>query len=105
MMASSQRSMAALALASSALVLGACLLGLGAEIAYAVPPLALAVPLLAGRFVGEERIAHAARARRRRPLRAPRHTRIAGRAASVVLPRGGRLIAFSLAVRPPPLRC
>ena len=68
----------------------------------AVPALALALPLIAGRYVGEEHLARLAAAfvvARRRAAQAlaptggrPRHR----------LPRGGRLLAFSLAVRPPP---
>jgi hypothetical protein len=59
------------------------------------------VPLLAGRYVGEERLealrGHVARPRRRvapQRSRAPRPV--------ALLPRGGRLIAEALAVRPPP---
>ena len=102
-MARDQRLMAALALLSSAVVLAACLLGAAAEIAYLAPVLVLAVPLLAGRFVGEERIARAVRARRRRPVRALGGEVGVPRRTTVALPRGGRLIAASLAVRPPPL--
>lgn len=71
---------------------------------YAAPLLIVALPLLAGRYLGEDRfvrLARSARQGRRRPARrlsAPAGARWELRA----LPRGGRLIAHSLAVRPPP---
>ncbi|MDP2712990.1 MAG: hypothetical protein Q8O56_17405 [Solirubrobacteraceae bacterium] len=87
-----------LALASLTLV------GVHSDILLAAPVLALAFPLLAGRYVGEQqlaRLAAAFRVARRRPAAVLRCT--ASRPAHR-LPRGGRLIAFSLAVRPPPAR-
>ena len=95
--------MAGLALVASAAVIATELAGAGTALAYAGPILLLLVPLLAGRYVGEERIARLARAvriRRRRP--APSAAPAAAHRVPV-LPRGGRLIAASLAVRPPPL--
>jgi len=85
-----------LALASLTLV------GVDSDVLLAAPVLVFALPLLAGRYVGEERLAGLAAAfldTRRRPAVtiAPRARRIARR-----LPRGGRLIAAALAVRPPP---
>lgn len=66
------------------------------------PTLLILVPLLSGRYVGEELIAKlVARsvARRRRP----RVTlQPAAPAPTTWRPRGTRLIAFSLAKRPPP---
>jgi hypothetical protein len=62
----------------------------------------LALPLLAGRYVGEAQLARLAAAfvaDRRRPAAVLAPT--AGGVAHC-LPRGGRLMAFSLAVRPPP---
>jgi hypothetical protein len=75
----------------------------GAEVLLASPALVLALPLLAGRYVGERgiarlasrfvvRVGRAARALSARLPRAPR----------AVLPRGGRLLAASLAERGPP---
>jgi hypothetical protein len=70
--------------------------------AYLLPALVLLLALLARRYPGERALARIAR-RRARPRRRPRaavlahHTR-----PRVSLPRGGRLIAASLAVRPPP---
>lgn len=89
---------------ASGLLLLAGLGGLEETLAYAAPLLVLLLPLFAGRFVGEERIARLAgrrhsRARRPRPLALP----VAWLRAASSVPRGGRLIARGLAVRPPPL--
>ncbi len=70
---------------------------------YAVPLLVVLLPLLAGRFVGEERLIRAAaraRGARRRPraISAPR----AWLRGVAMFPRGGLLIARAIAVRPPP---
>ena len=66
------------------------------------PLLLLLASLLAGRYVGEERIARLA-ARLRPPRRRARVARLGcGQRAGVVPPRGGRLIATSLAQRGPP---
>jgi hypothetical protein len=78
------------------------LLGVHSDVLLAAPVLVFGLPLLAGRYVGEEQLARLAavfRVARRRPAGslAPRARRRAG-----VLPRGGRLIASALAVRPPP---
>ena len=66
------------------------------------PLLLLLATLVAGRYVGEERIARlAARLRPRR--RRPRVARLGcDQPDPVVPPRGGRLIAASLAQRGPP---
>ena len=71
---------------------------------YAAPLLLIALPLIAGRYVGEERIARLARAVQRRRCRpAARLSAPAGALRALrTSPRGGRLIAHSLAVRPPP---
>jgi hypothetical protein len=66
------------------------------------PLLLLLATLVCGRYVGEERIARLA-ARVRRPARQARVARLGrGHAAGFVPPRGGRLIAASLAQRGPP---
>jgi hypothetical protein len=67
------------------------------------PLLLFLATLVAGRYVGEERIAHLA-ARWRHPAARRRRVTLLGRrpTAPVVLPRGGRLIAASLAHRGPP---
>ena len=76
----------------------------GAEVLLASPALVLALPLLAGRYVGENRIAQLARrfvvgVRRA----APRLSARIPRAPRALLPRGGRLLACSLAERGPPV--
>jgi hypothetical protein len=84
-----------------ALVLAA-LAGHAELVAYAVPLLAVALPLLAGRYLGEETL------ERLRERRQPARRRVAtgvlpaARRAAVPFPRGGRLIAHSLAERGPP---
>lgn len=80
-------------------------IGLGApvDLLLAAPFLLLALPLLAGGYVGEEllhRFARAAASRRSR--RCDRCAVRPARPASRLVPRGGALIAASLAVRPPP---
>jgi hypothetical protein len=91
----------AAAVATSALLLLAALAGHAELLAYAAPLFLLAVPLLAGRYVGAERLdalrGRAARRRRRIAAAQPRAPQ-----PVVLLPRGGRLIAEALAVRPPP---
>jgi hypothetical protein len=85
-----------LALASLTLV------GAQTDVLLAAPVLVFALPLLAGRYVGEEQLARLAAAfvvARRRPAAAIMPT---VRRAPRDVPRGGRLIAASLAVRPPP---
>ena len=90
-------------LAAIALVLASLtLVGVHSDVLLAMPVLVLALPLLGGRYVGEDhilRLAAAFVAVRRRP--APALVPSTGRARHR-LPRGGRLLAFSLAVRPPP---
>jgi len=96
------RMMLGLAAASSLLLLAEAA-GAGGAFLYLAPVLLLAAPLLAGRFVGEtaiERFSRAAPA----PVRAARPEPLTarGQGPGRLLPRGGRLMAFSLAVRPPP---
>lgn len=91
--------LSALTLALAALTL----VGVDSDVLMALPVLLLALPLLAGRYVGEERLARLVAAfvpaRRRRAGSQPTTARCSLRA----LPRGGHLIAASLAVRPPPV--
>jgi hypothetical protein len=68
---------------------------------YLAPALVLCAPLVLGRYVGEEQLADLAgrratrTSRRPSPLPMPRsHVRL--------MQRGGRLVASSLAKRPPP---
>jgi hypothetical protein len=85
-----------LALASLTLV------GVQTDVLLAAPVLVFGLPLFGGRYVGEEQLARLAAAfvaARRRPAAALSPT---ARRAPRAVPRGGRLIAASLAVRPPP---
>src|SRR5436305_4178715 len=94
-----------LLLALSAIVLGllgATLLGAGDNVMLAAPVLVLVLPLLAGRYVGEEHLARLSAAFAPRPRRAVPTLTPSRLRAPRVLPRGGRLIAAALAVRPPP---
>jgi hypothetical protein len=92
-----------LGLAVLALVMGALpALGVHTDVLLAAPVLALLIPLLAGRYLGEERLARMAEAfapRRRRAAGTLVPRRLRGPRAT---PRGGSLIARALAVRPPP---
>jgi hypothetical protein len=99
-----QRLLLGAAFATSALLLIAALAGHPELLPYSAPIVLLAMPLLAGRYVGEdtlERMRSGLTRRRRLPPRAaaPR----AGRRLAASFPRGGRLIADSLAERAPPL--
>ncbi len=102
MTARDQRMLLVAALGTSALILLAALAGHPELLAYSAPLFLVAVPLLAGRYVGEERLERlrAGLGARRRPrpalVRAPRPR------AVVLVPRGGRLIAAALAERAPP---
>jgi len=99
-----QRLLLAAAIGMCALLALGALTGHADLLAYAGPVCLLALPLLAGRYVGEEALE---RLRRQRPpARRPRLSRAlpqGARRVAVLLPRGGRLIAEALAVRPPPL--
>lgn len=78
--------------------------GLEVGVLFLSPAIILLASLMSGRYVGEERLQRLAAAcrpdRRRRP-RAVVQARLPRPRAA--LPRGGCLVATSLAVRPPPL--
>jgi hypothetical protein len=99
-----QRLLFAAAIGMCALLALAALTGHAGLLAYAGPVCLLALPLLAGFYVGEQTLERLRRQRppARRPRFAPGVPEGARRFA-VLLPRGGRLIAEALAVRPPPL--
>lgn len=80
----------------------AALAGVHSDVLLAVPVLLFAGPLLAGRYVGEERLARLAAAFVSGHRRAAPAIVSNARRSPPALPRGGRLIAASLAVRPPP---
>jgi hypothetical protein len=67
-----------------------------------LPALLLAVPLLLRRYPGERLLTAVRRVRRLRRAKLPSPTPRT-RPVATVVPRGGLLIASSLAVRPPPL--
>jgi hypothetical protein len=92
--------LAACALASASL-LSSGVIGVSEGFLFLAPALLLAVPLLAGRYLGAERLSRVA------DTRSPSRRRVAAskpapRPWGRVLPRGGLLIAAALAVRPPP---
>ena len=89
-----------LAAFSTAAVLVVAVLGAG-ELLHLMPLLVILLPLLGGRYVGEERLV-LLREAASRPARRRRPARLVLPRAPLALPRGGRLIATSLAVRPPP---
>jgi hypothetical protein len=98
-----QRLLLGSAVGSSALMLLAALLGHAEVLAYLAPVLVVALPLIAGRYLGEERLERL----RSRVVR-PRARRVAGtrtevRRSPVLAPRGGRLLAHALAERGPPV--
>jgi hypothetical protein len=103
MPARDQRLLLGAALATSVLLLLASLAGHADLLLYAAPVLLVAIPLLAGHYVGEEQLERMGSGLRRARLRAPRaEAPPALRRVVAFLPRGGRLIAHSLAERPPP---
>ncbi|MEA2155904.1 MAG: hypothetical protein QOE11_2044 [Solirubrobacteraceae bacterium] len=82
----------------------ALLVGGHSDVLLAVPVLVFALPLMAGRYFGEERLARIAAAFVSARERAAPSLAMTARRAAHPLPRGGHLIASSLAVRPPPGR-
>jgi hypothetical protein len=93
---------ASLALAGWVLVHGVGFSGEG--LVMLAPALAFALPLLAGRYLGERAIERVRTARASAP--APRRRSTAAvprrRPSLALVPRGGLLLASSLATRPPP---
>jgi hypothetical protein len=103
MPARDQRLLLGAAFATSALLVLATLAGHADLLPYAAPLFLVAVPLLAGRYVGEDRLERMRTGLRPARLRPPRAVAPrSARRAVAWLPRGGRLIAHSLAERPPP---
>jgi hypothetical protein len=77
-------------------------LGATAGVLFVAPALLLAVPLALGRYLGEGALAAGVARRRTATPRPRRASRPSLRSARRAAPRGGRLIAFHLAKRPPP---
>jgi hypothetical protein len=76
-------------------------MGLSTGFLFMAPALVMLLPLIAGRYPGEQRLARFVRAmpagRRAVPVTPARRP-----AFGRLLPRGGRLLASAVAVRPPP---
>jgi len=89
------------ALASAAIV-GGARIGFGGAVAYLLPPLLLLAALAMRRYPGDRALLALMVRARRSPRQSRRASRLARSRRRVVLPRGGGLIAFSLAMRPPP---
>jgi hypothetical protein len=93
-----------LALSLIGIVVLAVLVGPTSPVLFVAPWLLVLAPLLAGRYVGERSLLRLARVAGRRPSnRRPAAATARRRPTARALPRGGGLIACSLAVRPPPL--
>jgi hypothetical protein len=95
--------LAAVAIAALALAVQSKLPGAADALVYLLPALLGLAALAMRRYPGERALLRLARARdvgrlRRRQRSLPSHHR-----ERVLMPRGGRLIGFCLAVRPPPL--
>jgi hypothetical protein len=97
-----QRLLLALTAVVSALLLLAALAGHAELLAYAAPALVVALPLIAGRYLGEDAIARLRERAVTRPRRRPATAPMPRPRFAALVPRGGRLLASSLAVRPPP---
>jgi hypothetical protein len=94
---------AALAVAATLAVAYLALVGLGGgALAYMLPPLLLLAVLVLCRYPGERTLLALMRPRRRTRLRADARALAPGRRPRAMTPRGGDLLACSLAVRPPP---
>ncbi len=91
------------ALLGVALACGVTLGGLHGPLLHLAPALVLLLPLLAGRYLGEDRIAALAGAvRRRRRARVRAFVALPRRRPFALVARGGLLLAEALAERGPP---
>jgi uncharacterized iron-regulated membrane protein len=92
-----------LGLGATTLALAAAVVfGVHNDLLLALPCLLFVLPLVAGRYLGEERLARLAAAFVSADRRRPPAVATKARRSPRALPRGGTLIAASLAVRPPP---
>lgn len=98
------RLLVGLAGASAALLLAFAAGAVGGELLYAAPVVLLALPLLSGRYVGEQSIERLASRRATRTDRSAARPVMVSRAGARAFPRGGLLVAASLAERGPPAR-
>jgi hypothetical protein len=92
----------AMAAAFLAVVLAHAAASVDTDALIAVPALLLLLPLVAGRYVGSERLVRLVRRAPRPALRRAAPSAIRRRPALRPSPRGGLLIAVSLARRGPP---
>jgi hypothetical protein len=97
------RLLLALCLTASALAVAHSSVALATGFLFLAPALLMLMALLAGRYIGADRLARIARSRpsprREVPIIRPARLRF-----HRVPPRGGLLLGASLAVRPPPSR-
>lgn len=96
------RLLVGLAALSAALLLAFAAGAVGGVLLYAAPVALLAVPLLSGRYVGEQSIERLAARRAARPARGAPASAITVPGPARWFPRGGLLVASSLAERGPP---
>jgi hypothetical protein len=104
-MTPSQHRVRLVLLAVALAAFGAALVVPGMEtgVLFLSPAIVLLASLLTGHYVGEETLGRlVAACRQRRPRRARLAARRVPRRLRALMPRGGRLVATSLAVRPPP---
>jgi hypothetical protein len=96
------RLLLALCVVGGAWLIAQSVIGLSTGLLFLAPATIMALPLLAGRYVGVEQLSRFSRSRRPRRRAVPIISAV--RCALLPTPpRGGLLIASSLAVRPPPL--
>ena len=79
----------------------ALLSGVDTGLLYLAPALLLCAPLIFGRYLGEEQLAELAKRAPRSPARDVARLSVP-RSHVRLMQRGGRLVASSLAKRPPP---
>ncbi|MEA2130874.1 MAG: hypothetical protein QOJ85_3765 [Solirubrobacteraceae bacterium] len=78
--------------------------GLETGVLFLAPAIVVLAMLLTGHYVGEQQLHRLAAAwQQRRPARERARRDPLPRRPRALMPRGGRLVATSLAVRPPPL--
>ena len=93
-----------LAAALAAFAVALAVPGLETGILFLSPAIVVLALLCSGHYVGEEQLGRLCAAWQQRRPRRPRVARSPlTRRPRVLMPRGGRLVATSLAVRPPPL--
>lgn len=105
MMPSRRLRIALLAVALTAFPVALLVPGLETGVLFLSPAIVLLASLLSGHYVGEDGLERLVAAlRRHEPPRTRTHAAAPlPRRPRALMPRGGRLVATSLAVRPPPL--